>query len=572
MAIPVASLYRVSTAKQLKNNEEDSIPLQANVIREFVAQHPEWELVKEYAEEGVSAFKYSKDDRDILQNVLADALMGKFKILLVFKADRLSRKSLEYPIVLWQFHRAGVEVIAVADVPGGKKLELKDQYDKLLRFIEGWQSETESVNTRIRVSHVMRQKAKQGCWTGGRPPYGFRLSESKKGLPLEVDQEEAAVIKEMCRLYLEEGLGSKRIAAALNEQGYRTREGRLWTDTRVRQVLQNPIICGLPAYDRTKPGNTPTSRVRIKGYTDLNNFIIPRDQNGNPKPIPEYSIVSLETWQRLIRKMQENCTSKTQKGGTPNPRAMSSSALLTGFLVCGYCGRSFISSGHNWRKRNGKVYPCKKRVYRCVTHARVGGGDKLCEGQSSYSQKKIDKIFLQELENFLTGLNCEDLLQYVEQKQMDYLAEATNRVKALEKELSKNRKIYNAWVRRLDDYFADPDGSLYSEQLLAEKVNEYGRMVESLEKELEEVKSQARVEKHRRSQLMEFSMRAPHWFKLFMEAPVETKKRMLAQIISKVVLYRDKIEIHYNVDLAEFLGREEKLEQERFELKVLATF
>lgn len=575
--VPVAALYRVSTAKQLKKGEEDSIPLQAEVIREFVAKHPDWELVAEYAEEGVSAFKYGKDNRDVLRSVLADALAGKFRVLLVFKADRLSRKSLEYPLVLWQLQVAGVEVIAVADAPGGKKLELRDQYDKLLRFVEGWQSETESVNTRIRVSHVMRQMAKQGKWTGGRPPYGFRLSESRKGLPLEINEEEAVVIREMCRLYLEEGMGSKRIAAVLNERGVRTREGKLWTDSSVRRVLQNPIICGLPAYDRTKPGNTPTSRVRIKGYTDLNNFIIPRDSEGNPAPIPEYSIVSLETWQRLIMKMRGNDPNRGSGEGaverlSPAARAMSSGALLTGFLVCGHCGRGFISSGNNYMKRNGKVYPYRRRVYRCATHARIGGGEKLCNGQGSYSQKKIDRIFLQELENFLSGLEPEELLKYVERKQVDYLADMSGRIRAVEAELRRNKRIYDAWVKRLESYFADPSSSLYSEQLLAEKVKEYGRAVEALERELEELKEQARAEEHRRGQLLEFSRHAPEWFKLFMEAPVPLKKRMLAQIISKVVLYRDKIEIHYCVDLAEFLGRRKKQVEEKFELKVLARF
>ncbi|WP_051276515.1 recombinase family protein [Desulfovirgula thermocuniculi] len=575
--IPVAALYRVSTARQVKKEEEDSIPLQAKAIREFVASHPDWELVAEYAEEGVSAFKYSKDDRDVLRSVIADALSGKFKILLVFKSDRLSRKSLEYPLVLWQLQVAGVEVISVADAPGGKKLELKDQYDKLLRFIEGWQSETESVNTRIRVSHVMRQMAEQGKWTGGRPPYGFRLSDSKKGLPLEIDEREAAVLREMCRLYLEEGLGSKRIATILNERGLRTREGKLWSDSSVRRVLQNPIICGLPAYNRTKPGNTPTSRVRIRGYTDLDNFIIPRDAEGNPAPVPEYVIIPLEVWRRLIAKMQENDPNRDKKKDivhlSPSARALESGALLTGFLVCGHCGRGFISSGCNQMKRRGKVYPYRRRVYRCVTHARVGGGEKLCNGQGSYSQKKVDAVFLEELRNFLSGINAGELLKYVERRRADYLADISTKIKALEAELKKNKRVYEAWVKRLDEYFADPASSLYTEELLAGKVREYKEIIDSLEEELGELRKQARTEDSRKEQLLEFSRRAPEWLNLFMEAPVPVKKRMLAQIISKVVLYRDKMEIHYCVDLAEFLGRNRTVEEEeRFELRVLARF
>ncbi|MGQ9498143.1 MAG: recombinase family protein [Desulfotomaculales bacterium] len=553
MPVPVAALYRVSTMKQNRKQgrsvgRDDDIPVQASLIREFVAQHPEWVLVREYVEKGVSAFKFSKDERDVVQQAIADAINGVFKILLVFKSDRLSRKSLEYPLILWQFHRVGVTVISVAE--GGKVLEMKDQYDKLVRFIEGWQGETESVNTSIRVSEHMRKLAREGRWSGGRPPYGFRLSASRRGLPLEIDEGEAAVIREMVRMYLEEGLGSKRIANRLNERGYRTREGRLWTDTRVRQVLQNPIIAGLPAYDRTRKGSTPNSRVRIQGYTDLSRFIVPRDENGNPKPVSEWAIISLGTWLELVERMRRNAT------GQPAPRSMASSALLTGFLVCGYCGRTFISSGHNRVWRNGEPRPCRKRVYRCVTHARVGGGSKLCAGQGSYSQKKVDAVFLRELETFTSALDPDELARYIEQKQMDSLAEVANRTRALDAELRRARKVLVAWVKRLDDYFAAPENSLYTEELLASRVKEYQETVARLETELEALKAVARAERRRRVNLLDFSRRAREWFRLFLEAPVETRKRMLAQIVEKVVLYRDKIEIHYSVDLAEFLGRE----------------
>lgn len=570
--IPVAALYRVSTLKQLKEDENDTIPVQSAVIRDFISKHQDWHLEKEYFEEGISAYKISKDDRDILQRVLADALIGKFKILLIFKADRLSRKSFEYPMVLWQLHNAGVEVIAVADAPGGKSLKVEDQFDKLIRFVEGWQAETESKNTSIRVSSSMKEHAKAGHWSGGRPPYGFALNTTKTGLPLQIDAYEKSVLEFMCQLY-EEGMGSKRVANILNEQGYKTREGRLWTDTRVRSVLQNPIIAGLPAYGRTKPGNTTNSRVRIQGYYDLNNFIIPRDENGEPKPIREYTIISLNTWLRIIDRMKKNNTRQEQGNEAPPARAMTSTALLTGFLACGYCGKGFISSGSTEKKKlkNGKVHEYRKRYYRCITHARVGSGNKICSGQGSYSQKKIDDIFLCELEAFLSNINPKEFRNYVDQKQVNHLAGVTARLKGLEAELRRSKKIYDQWVARLDDFFANPDNVMYPEELLAAKVREYNDVCARLEKEINNLKSDSKIVKYERDQLREFSKKAPLWLKLFMEAPVPTKKEMLSHIINKVFIFRDKIEIHYNVDIADFIGRGKDQGDYRIELKVLAS-
>lgn len=98
-----------------------------------------------------------------------------WQVLVVYKADRLSRNSFEYPVVLDRFSRIGCEVWSVKDAVGGKLLALDTRMDKFVRFLEGWQAETESKNTSIRVSEAMLQLAKQGKWSGGPTPYGYRL-------------------------------------------------------------------------------------------------------------------------------------------------------------------------------------------------------------------------------------------------------------------------------------------------------------------------------------------------------------------------------------------------------------
>jgi site-specific DNA recombinase len=109
----VARLMRVSSRKQHKRQADNDIdlPTQRQRIMEFIGSKSDWiskpEL--EYTEVE-SAFKKGADERDILQDVLRDAANGKFNTLVVFKADRLSRKSEEYPFVLAMLKRHGVEV------------------------------------------------------------------------------------------------------------------------------------------------------------------------------------------------------------------------------------------------------------------------------------------------------------------------------------------------------------------------------------------------------------------------------------------------------------------------------
>ena len=67
----VCCLYRVSTLGQV---EKDDIPMQKQYCREFVGQHPGWEIIKEFSEKGVSGFKVSAKDRDAIQEIQRDAL------------------------------------------------------------------------------------------------------------------------------------------------------------------------------------------------------------------------------------------------------------------------------------------------------------------------------------------------------------------------------------------------------------------------------------------------------------------------------------------------------------------
>ena len=50
----VICLYRVSTVGQV---DHDDIPMQKLACREYAASHPDWEIVDEISEKGISGYK-----------------------------------------------------------------------------------------------------------------------------------------------------------------------------------------------------------------------------------------------------------------------------------------------------------------------------------------------------------------------------------------------------------------------------------------------------------------------------------------------------------------------------------
>lgn len=558
--IPVAALLRVSTLRQAKKRAEDeeTLPMQRQAIRCFVNSRPGWYIVPEceYVEEGVSAWSNSIEERDVLQRILKDARAGLFKILVIFKYDRLSRVSLEYPLLLSQLRRMGVTVWSVADDGTGRELKIDGQMDKLLRFIEGWQAETESYNTSIRVSEKMRQLAEKGLWTGGKTPYGFSLrggGRVKTGNPLslEINPEEAAVLKKMFHLYLDDDIGTSRIAETLNEQGYRLRNGKPWRDADVRRVMKNPIVAGRPAYGRTYK-NHVTNRQAHRPF-DSPEIILA------PEIIPEYAIIPWEDWCRAMEKMR-SYHKREPDGSVRYSKAFSGPLLLTGFLRCGHCGGA-ITAGHSMpkhTKKNGEVVQYRYPKYMCQTKLTIGRN--FCDGQRSYSAKRLDEAVLELVQKRLSGLQTAEVIKEVRFRIEQSLWSRTSRRQLAVKRCERAERLFQEWTKRLNQYLLNPEKSMYSEEFIAERIRE-------AEAELKEARQErAKLEKENEDisrQLADFDdfiRRAPDWWQHFLAAPREQQKRLLRQIIKKVVVYRNEIEVHWRIDLNALVGSEGAVE------------
>ena len=69
----VVCLYRVSTVGQV---DHDDIPMQRIACRDYAASHPDWEIVDEISEKGVSGYKVAANDRDARTMRRRKASMG----------------------------------------------------------------------------------------------------------------------------------------------------------------------------------------------------------------------------------------------------------------------------------------------------------------------------------------------------------------------------------------------------------------------------------------------------------------------------------------------------------------
>ena len=87
-----------------------------------------------------------------------------------------------------------------------------------------------------------KQNALAGSSNGGRPPYGYRKkqiqrknqrNENQPKLVLELNPETVLAVKHAFQRY-EDGVGANTIASELNEMGFRSQQGKLFSKNTIR--------------------------------------------------------------------------------------------------------------------------------------------------------------------------------------------------------------------------------------------------------------------------------------------------------------------------------------------------
>lgn len=171
------------------------------------------------------------------------------------------------------------------------------------------------------------QKARLGRLPVGLDIYGYRYDPATD--TLRVQEDEAAMVREIFRMFTAENLGMNGIAQRLNLLGVPTkRRGRgtrgVWHKETVRQILRQSAYIGVWHYGRRACRNTGRNR--------------PRELRDRPFPRPKEdwisiqmpAIVSPDAWARAAERLER---ARRLWAGSPRERY-----LLSGLVTCLDCG------------------------------------------------------------------------------------------------------------------------------------------------------------------------------------------------------------------------------------------
>lgn len=294
----VAVYARVSTDNV---QQTSSYELQKKYYEDFVVHHPNWTLVKIYADEGISGTSLAH--RDEFNSMIADCRSGKIDMIITKSVSRFARNVVDCISV--------VRMLAELPSPVGVFFEsecifsLKDDSQMALSFQATMAQEESHIRSRsMETSLRMRLD-------GGLPltPKLLGYSHDADG-NLVVNPDEAPTVKLIFYMYLY-GYSTSDIAVALTKLGRKTYLGNVkWTSNSIVQVLRNERHCGdvltrktfTPNYlnhkARKNRGDRPQSLYRNhhEGIVSRDDFIavqhlLNNSKYGNRSILPELRVI-----------------------------------------------------------------------------------------------------------------------------------------------------------------------------------------------------------------------------------------------------------------------------------------
>ena len=228
----VAIYARVSTDDAAQTS---SFELQQAHYEHLISQHPGWNLVKIYADEGISGT--SLKNRDAFLQMIEDCEDGKIDLIVTKSVSRFARNV--YDCVGY------IRQLKALKSPVGIFFEtehmytLNEQSEMSLTFMATLaQEESHIKSNSMNLSYEMRFK--RGIFM---TPVLLGYDQDEEG-NLIINEDEATTVRLIFFMYLY-GYTTTQIAETLMQQGRMTKRGnKTWSASTVLAILRNERHCG----------------------------------------------------------------------------------------------------------------------------------------------------------------------------------------------------------------------------------------------------------------------------------------------------------------------------------------
>lgn len=502
-----AAIYiRVSTEEQAK--EGFSIQAQLRILEAFCVLKGCTSVVT-FIDERYSAKNLR---RPKIRELLAACRESQFDLVVVWRLDRLSRSIRDTLTVIEDILQPnGVTLASATENIDTSTVSGRLMLNILAVFA---QNERETIEERVRM--VTQDLARQGRHLGGVPPLGYKIVKGQ----YEIDTTKAAIVRGIYARY-DAGHTYSDILTWLSAEGHKTQGNRPFGKNSLHDILVNEKYNGTYVYNRTVAA-TKSGKRNNHASKDADEII------HIPGGIP--AIIDMSTWRRVQQRMSNN----QREAGRTNAKTV---YLLSGIAYCGVCGKKLTiqSSG---RDRNGTLqrrYTCPDR---CVQRIRY---EKLDHYAVEYLQTlAANPEIVQQAADLYNQMAAGE-----EEDRTEIISELQSQIKEIDEQLQNAIK------------YITTAGALAPASLI-ETMRELEAQKSDLQAELE------RTALPHTPASAEAILEALQHVAALQDAAPETQKEIIAQLVRRVVVYDDRIDVE--LDNHQRGGGEPSVEGQLFSL------
>lgn len=368
----------------------ESIGNQVELCKEYVRVHYGEAAAENtiiYEDEGFSGGNLNRPD---FKKMMDAAKKHKFKAIIVYRLDRISRNISDFAGLIEELSRLDIAFVSI-----------KEQFDtgtpmgRAMMYIASVFSQLERETIAERIRDNMHELAKTGRWLGGTTPTGYASEavksitvdgKSKKACKLKLIPEEAEIVKTIYDLYVETD-SQTLTEAELIKRGLKTKNNKYFTRFSIKAILQNPVyvIADEDTYNYfVKVGSDLFSNKEdfdgVHGIMAYNRTSQEKGKTTEFLPPSEWivsvglhpGIIPGKVWVAVQESLERNKSKSYHK-----PR--SNEALITGLLYC-TCGSRMYPKLSRRQTADGKpiyTYVCKmkERSQRTICNSKNANGN-----------------------------------------------------------------------------------------------------------------------------------------------------------------------------------------------------
>lgn len=367
--------FAIYSRKSKFTGKGESIGNQIELCRQYILSH----YGESFADSALifedEGFSGGNLERPQFQQMMKEAKKKKISAIVCYRLDRISRNIGDFANLIGELNYLEISFISIKE-----QFDTSSPMGRAMMYIASVFSQLERETIAERIRDNMHELSKSGRWLGGNTPTGYQSErvtsitidgKQKKAYKLKRIPQEAKLIKRIYEKFLETG-SLTQTETYLIQNGYKTKQGRLFSRFAIKAILSNPVymIADQEAYQYLKEKKVElfADSDDFKGTHGIiayNRTLQKQGKAHEMKDMEEWivaigrheGLIPGAEWVSVQRQLERN-KSKNYR------RPRSNVALLSGILVCGNCNhymRPKLSGRYNDRGEQIYSYLCSMK-------------------------------------------------------------------------------------------------------------------------------------------------------------------------------------------------------------------